>query len=97
MARDPAAREGDTLNTATDVIAQIREQAAALTRRANPGCDSTASWFALKTADVAEAMTRKLCLDLADQGRPDLARKLRIAWDRTVALTSGSNQRKEGQ
>ena len=85
------------MTTAADVIAQIREQAAALARRANPGYDSTAPWFAPKVAEVAEAMTRKLCLDLTDQGRPDLARKLRIAWDRTVALTSGSNQGKESQ
>ena len=70
------------MNTATDVIAQLRDQAAALARRANPGRDSTAPWFAPKVAEVAEVMTRKLCLDLADQGRTDLARKLRIAWDR---------------
>lgn len=72
------------MTTATDVIAQIGEQAAALVRRANPGRDYTASWFAPKAAEVAEAMTRKLCLDLAEQERPDLARKIRIAWERTV-------------
>lgn len=77
--------------SAIDVIAHIREQAAALVRRANPGCHCTALWFAPKAAEVAEAMTRKLCLDLTDQGRSDLARKLRIAWDRTAAAVEDEN------
>lgn len=81
------------MNTAIDVIVQIREQATALARRANPDCDSTAPWFAPKAAEIAEAMTRKLCLDLVDQGRSDLARKLRIAWDRTVAAVEDEDRR----
>ncbi len=81
------------MTSATDIIAQIREQAAALARRANPGRDYTAPWFAPKAAEVAEAMTRKLCLDLADQGRPDLARKIRIAWDRNVVACEEEDRR----
>jgi len=69
------------MTTATDVITQICQQADALVRRVNPGRDYTGSWFAPKVAEVAEEMTRRLCLDLVGQGRSDLALKIRIAWE----------------
>ncbi len=69
--------------SALDVIAVIREQADALVRRVNPGRDHTGAWFVPKVAEVTEAMVRKLCLDLNDQGGGDLARKIRIAWERS--------------
>lgn len=68
---------------AMDVITRIRDEADALVRRVNPGCDYSAPWFARKVAEVAETITRRLCLDLNDQGRADLARKIRIAWERS--------------
>jgi hypothetical protein len=64
-----------------DVIAHIREQAAALVLRVNQGRVFPAAALSAKTAEVAEAMTRKVCLDLSDQGRADLARKIRLAWE----------------
>jgi hypothetical protein len=70
-------------NGVPDVITHIRREAAALVRRVNPGCDYCGPWFAPKVAEVAEAMVRKLCLDMSDKGRADLARKIRIAWERS--------------
>ena len=64
-----------------DVITHIRNAADALVRRVNPGRDYTAPWFAPKVAETAEVMVRRLCLDFVDQGRDDLARKIRIAWE----------------
>ena len=72
-------------NGTPDVIAHIRNAADAMVRRVNPGRDCSGPWFAPKVAEVAEAMTRKLCLDLVDQGRGDLARLIRIAWERSEA------------
>jgi hypothetical protein len=66
---------------ALEVIAGIREQADMLVRRVNPGRDSASPAFAAKSREVAEVITRRLCLDLNDQDRPDLARKIRIAWE----------------
>jgi hypothetical protein len=70
-------------NTA-DVITRIKAEADAMVRRVNPGCDYTGPWFAPKVAEVAETLTRRLCLDLNDQGRGDLARLIRIAWERSA-------------
>lgn len=69
--------------SAADVVAHVRRQADTLVRDVNPGRDYSGDWFALKVAEVTEAMIRKLCLDLAGQGRQDLARKVRIAWERS--------------
>jgi hypothetical protein len=69
-------------DSAADVIAHVRRQADALVRDVNPGRDYAGDWFAPKVAEVTEAMVRKLCLDLNDQGREDLARKIRIAWEK---------------
>jgi hypothetical protein len=69
---------------AADVITGIRDMADAMVRKVNPGCDYTGPWFAPKVAETAEAMTRKVCLDLKDKGRADLARLIRIAWERTA-------------
>jgi hypothetical protein len=64
-----------------DVIAHIRDQAAALVCRVNPGGDRSSLRYALMVAAVTDAMVRKICLDLRDQGREDLARKVRTAWE----------------
>lgn len=69
--------------SALDVIDRIRAEADALVRRVNPGQDYSAQWFAPKVAEVAETFTRRLCLNLVDLGRPDLARVIRIAWERS--------------
>jgi hypothetical protein len=69
---------------ALDVIAVIYRKAGELTARVNPGADVTAPAFAAKRAEVAEVITRRLCLNLNDQGRADLARKIRLAWDRSA-------------
>jgi hypothetical protein len=68
--------------TAAEVVAHVREQAATLVARVNPGRAWAAGEYEAKTAEVAEAMVRKLALDLAERGRPDLARKIRIARER---------------
>lgn len=70
--------------TALDLIGHIKSEADAMVRRVNPGCDYTGPWFAPKVAEVAETLTRRLCLDLNEQGRPDLARKIRIEWERSA-------------
>jgi len=70
--------------TAAGVVAHIREQAAVLVARVNPAADASSPAFAAKCAEVAEALTRRLCLDLAGQGRAELARKIRIAWERSA-------------
>ena len=69
---------------AADVITDIRAEADALVRRVNPGCDYNGPWFAPKVAETAEALTRRVCLSLKDRGRDDLARKIRIAWERSA-------------
>lgn len=69
---------------AVGVIAFIREQAAGLVTRVNPGCDTASPAFAAKCGEVAETLTRRLCLDLNEQDRGDLARKIRLAWDRSA-------------
>lgn len=68
---------------AIDVITFINTQADELVRRVNPGCDYTGPWFGPKVAEVAETLTRGLCLTLNDQGRSDLSRLIRIAWERS--------------
>lgn len=72
-------------NGTPDVIDHIRTQADTLVRRMNPGCDYSGPWFAPKVTEVAEAGARKICLDLIGQGRADLARKIRLAWDASSA------------
>jgi len=67
--------------TAPDLIAHIREQADALVRKVNPGCDYSGAWFAPKVAEVAGALVRRICLDNVAEGRADLARKVRLAWE----------------
>jgi hypothetical protein len=69
---------------AIDVITRIKQEADALVRRVNPDCDYTGPWFAPKVAEVAETITRRLYLNLTDQARPDLARLIRIAWERSA-------------
>lgn len=69
---------------AFDVIAGIREEAETLVWTVNPGRTWTAEDFAAKTTEVTEAMTRKVTAGLTAQGRADLARKIRIAWERSA-------------
>jgi hypothetical protein len=77
---ETAVQGGDAL----DVIAVIYRKARELTARVNPGADVTTQAFAAKRTEVAEVITRRLCLDLNDQGRGDLARKIRLAWNRSA-------------
>lgn len=72
-------------NGAADVIAHVRREADALVRRVNPGCDYSGPWFAPKVAEVAETMVRRICLDNVAAGRDGLARKIRLAWERSEA------------
>lgn len=67
-----------------DVIEHIKSEAAGLVRRVNPGCDYSAPWFAPKVDEVAEVMVRRICLSAKDSGRDDLARTIRIAWERNA-------------
>jgi hypothetical protein len=70
-------------NDAPDVIDHIRSEAGKLVRRVNPGCDYAGPWYAPKVAEVADVMVRRICLSAVDTGRADLARKIRIAWERS--------------
>jgi hypothetical protein len=68
--------------TAAEVVAHVRKHAATLARRVKPGRAWAASEYEAKTAEVGEARACKLALDLAERGRPDLARRIRIARER---------------
>lgn len=68
-------------SSSPDLIADIREQAEALVRRVNPGCDYAGAWFAPKVAEVAEVIVRRVCLGNVAEGRAGLARKIRLAWE----------------
>ncbi|HMH92539.1 MAG TPA: hypothetical protein VK586_15815 [Streptosporangiaceae bacterium] len=77
---ETAVQGGDAL----DALAVVYRKAGELTARVNPGADVTSPAFAAKRAEVAEVITRRLCADLTGQGRPDLSRKIRLAWNRSA-------------
>jgi hypothetical protein len=77
---ETAVQGGDAL----DVIAVIYRKSGELVARVNPGANPASPAFAAKRAEVAEAVTRRLCADLNGQGRADLSRKIRLAWDRSA-------------
>ena len=67
--------------TSADLVSHIREQAATLVRNVNPGMRHSGPAFDAKVAEVADAMARRLCQMNTDNGRPDIARQIRIAWN----------------
>jgi hypothetical protein len=72
-------------SSAPEMITHIRAEADALVRRVNPGCDYAGAWFAPKVAEVTEVLVRRICLDNVAAGLPELARKIRIAWEQATA------------
>ena len=66
-------------NTAADILAHVREQAALAVWRANAGHDYTNAQFKEAVDRVYHAMIEKLTADLTAQGHADLAAKLTAA------------------
>jgi hypothetical protein len=75
---------------ADGAVTYIHGQSRAMVLKANPGFAWAPGQLDAKTAEVAEVLTRRLCLDLIDQGRADLARTIRIAWEKAACDVCGA-------